>query len=164
VTQSNDRRFDGVAVVGGITLALIASAIWLLIERRELPTVQLDSPNGTLVVEIADTPATRSTGLSNRDTLKVDGLLLQWDTPGRHPIWMADMRFPLDLVWLDSDGRVLLVLANVPPCRAEPCPLYEPDQTDRSAAVLEMPAGTAARHGVAAGAVIRYSADPRSTR
>jgi Uncharacterized ACR, COG1430 len=26
--------------------------------------------------------------------------IILWDAPGRHPIWMAEMRFPLDLIWL----------------------------------------------------------------
>ena len=145
-------------------MALITSAIWIGMEQRELPTMRLDAPNGRLVVNVANTPAARSTGLSNRDRLDYDGLMLQWDTEGRHPVWMANMRFPLDLVWLDSGGRVLAVLAHVPPCRSEPCPLYEPEQSDRSVAVLEMAAGAAARHGIAAGAVLRDLVDARSTR
>jgi uncharacterized membrane protein (UPF0127 family) len=47
------------------------------------------------------------------------------------------MQIPLDIVWLDPDGRVRAVLDDVPPCRAEPCPLYEPDGTEHSVAVIE---------------------------
>jgi hypothetical protein len=43
--------------------------------------------------------------VSHRDDLPGDGMLLQWNGPGRHPIWMAGMRFPLDLIWLEQDGR-----------------------------------------------------------
>lgn len=164
LTQSSDWRSGRVVVAGILTAAVIMSVVWISVERRKLPTVRLDAPNGTLVVEVANTPATRSDGLANRNSLKYDGLLLQWDTAGRHPIWMAHMRFPLDLVWLDSGGRVLAVLAHVPPCRTEPCALYEPDQSDRSVAVIELAAGAAARHRIAPGAVLRYSVDVRSTR
>jgi len=38
--------------------------------------------------------------MSDRDGLPGDGMLLQWNARGPHPIWMADMRFSLDLVWL----------------------------------------------------------------
>jgi uncharacterized membrane protein (UPF0127 family) len=118
--------------------------------------MQLETPGGTIVVELADTPATRFTALSNRGGLTgVDGLLLTWDAPGRHPIWMAEMRFALDLVWLDRDGSVLAVLDDVPPCLAEPCPLYEPDGTDRSVALREVPAGAAASHRLTIGASVR---------
>jgi hypothetical protein len=127
--------------------------------------MRLETPGRTIVVEIADTPAARSAGLSNREGFNgVDGLLLKWDAPGRHPIWMAEMQFALDLAWLDPDGRVLAVLANVPPCRADPCSLNEPDGTDRSVAVLEMRAGATASRRIAVGAIVRSSTDSRQTR
>ena len=140
LTQGNDRlRSRRTLVPIALVLALVVAIVWTSLENRRLPVIQLETPAGGISVEVANTPAARAAGLSNRDRLQgIDGLLLQWDAPGRHPIWMAEMRFPLDLVWLDPDGRVVAVLANVPPCRAAPCPLYEPEGTDRSVAVLEM--------------------------
>ena len=164
--QWKDRSSLRRAVVGAaVALALLTAAIWTTIDKRKLPTMQLETPNGTIVVEVADTPARRSAGFSNRRGLSgVDGLLLKWDVPGRHPIWMAEMQFALDLAWLDPDGRVVAVLANVPPCRADPCPLYEPDGTEASLAVLEMPAGTTSRHRIGVAATLRQSRHTRETR
>jgi hypothetical protein len=131
--------------------------IWIRLENRTPPTARIETAAGPILVEIAVTAASRSAGLSNRRDLRgVDGLLLKWDTPGRHPIWMADMRFPLDLAWIDASGRVLALLANVPPCPGQPCQLYEPQGTDRAVAVLELRAGAAANHGIAVGATLKY--------
>jgi hypothetical protein len=47
------------------------------------------------------------------------------------------MRFPLDLVWLDSAGRVVRVDRSVPPCRVRSC------RAARS--VLELRAGRGTR-------------------
>lgn len=139
-----------------IGLVLVLSLAWTLSDLRRLPDfVELTAPTGPLRVELADTPAARASGLSNRDAVTGDGLLLQWDTPGRHPIWMADMRFALDLVWLDERDTVLALLDSVPPCSQQPCPLYEPPGTDAATAVLELPAGDAKRRGIAVGAVLR---------
>jgi uncharacterized membrane protein (UPF0127 family) len=140
-------------VIGtGIAVALGIAAFWMHIGSDRLPSVTLETPNGRILVGVADTPAARSAGLSNRDALNaVDGLLLKWDAPGRHPIWMAEMRFPLDLAWIDANGRVIAVLANVPPCQRQPCPLYEPEGSHHSVAVFELRAGAAANHGIAAG-------------
>ncbi len=123
------------AVVGvAVTLGLLTAAIWTAIDRRELLTTQLDTPSGTIVVEVAETPAARSAGLSNREGLMgVDGLLLKWDAPGRHPIWMAQMQ-------------------------------YEPEGTANAAAVLELPAGRAANHRIEIGVTLRYSQDPQRSR
>lgn len=132
--------------------------MWMRDGRDKLPTVALETPTGPIRVELADTPTARAKGLAERDALtEVDGLLLKWQSPERHPIWMKGMRFPLDLMWLDADGRVVAVLTNVPPCRAEPCPLYEPDGTERSTSVLEMRAGGAAVHRLAPGVIVRSS-------
>jgi uncharacterized membrane protein (UPF0127 family) len=68
---------------------------------------------------------------------------------------MADMRFALDLVWIDDRDTVLAVLNSVPPCSQQPCPLFEPPGTDAATAVLELPAGDAERRGIAVGAVLR---------
>jgi uncharacterized membrane protein (UPF0127 family) len=146
------RHVVGVAM--GLVLAL--SLVWTLSERRPRPApIELAAPTGTLRVELAKTPAARAAGLSNRDAVTGNGLLLHWDTPGRHPIWMAEMRFALDLVWLDERGNVLAVLDSVPPCNQQPCPLYEPPHTDAAIAVLELPAGDAKRRGIVVGAVLR---------
>ncbi len=121
----------------------------------DTPTlIQLTVPRGTLRVVLADTADRRAAGLSKLDAVPNDGMLLQWDAPGRHPIWMSQMRFALDLVWLDGDGRVVSVFANVPPCTATPCPLYEPPGSEKSTAVLELPAGKAATYGLTVDAVV----------
>src|SRR5919106_1278962 len=140
----------------GIT-ALSVAAFLTLIQQRQSRVSQIITPGATLVVEVADTPAARSAGLSNRDELRgIDGLLLKWDESGRHPVWMAGMRFPLDLVWIDAGGRVLAVMTNVPPCSGHQCSLYEPHGSERSVAVLELAGSTAAGRGLAVGAVVRF--------
>lgn len=55
--------------------------------------------------------------------------------------WMKDTRIPLDMIWLDQEGRIIEVLEDVPPCVADPCPVYGPDEP--AAYVLELNAGTA---------------------
>jgi uncharacterized protein len=51
--------------------------------------------------------------------------------PGTRSVHTFGMRFALDLVWLDSAGRVLRVDRAVPPRRVHTCP--------HAAAVLEVP-------------------------
>lgn len=123
-------------------------ALSVLERRRSTPTVHLRTPAGTLYVEVASTPHARAAGLANRPSIEHDGLLLDWNERGEHPIWMAEMRFPLDLVWLNNNGKVLAVVAHVPPCPRQPCPLYLPPGTEHSSAVLELPTGAAERHGI----------------
>jgi uncharacterized protein len=63
---------------------------------------------------------------------------------------MKNMKISIDMLWLDARGAVVHVEAAVPPCEAEPCPSYRPLKAARY--VLELPAGDAARLGLAPGA------------
>jgi uncharacterized membrane protein (UPF0127 family) len=149
--------FRRTVIAAGIVIPLITATMWMWSADRVPPTVRIETPRGTIVAEIAATPSAGSAGLSNRDKLQgTDGMLLKWDAPGRHPMWMAGMRFPLDLLWIDGAGRVLAVVPNVPLCRVEPCTLYEPDGTASAVAVLELPAGGAAERRLATGVSVRF--------
>lgn len=148
------RRLGRGLVAATIAAVAILSAYRSVTDRPE--TARLVTPAGSLQVVLANTADQRAAGLSNRDAIPHGGMLLQWDTPGRHPIWMSEMRFALDLVWLDADGHVVAALANVPLCTTTPCPLYEPPGSEESVAVLELPAGKAATYGLTVGAVVSW--------
>ena len=121
----------GLAAVALVT-AVPGAQYWLYTDRSE-HWIDLALPRGSLRVLVANDASDHSRGLSRRDDMPGDGLLLEWDAPGRHPIWMIDVRFPLDLIWLERDGRVASVLTNVPACASPTCPLYEPNgNTNRS--------------------------------
>lgn len=75
-------------------------------------------------VEVAADPAQRQEGLSDRDALPPEhGMWFVMAGPGPHAFWMRDMAFALDLVSVTPDLHVLGA-ARLPPCGAEPCPLY----------------------------------------
>ncbi len=78
--------------------------------RRELP--------GGLRLIVASTRRSKMLGLAKLDALPADhGLLLE---PCRS-IHTLTMRFALDLVWLDRDGRPVRVDEAVPPRRMRTC-------------------------------------------
>jgi uncharacterized membrane protein (UPF0127 family) len=68
---------------------------------------------------------------------------------------MKNTLIPLDIVFLDEKGAVVDISADATPCRADPCPHYTPSRP--AIAVLELAAGTAARHGLEPGSLIRFS-------
>lgn len=139
-----------VAIIGA-TAVYVAS---LCDEQRpEFRLVRVPSGQ-TIRVEVARTAKRRSRGLGGRSEIGADGLLLAWPDAGEHPIWMASMRFALDLVWLDIDNRVVAIHSDARPCTATPCPLFRPSGGKRSVAVLELPSGDAARYLIAVGEIV----------
>jgi hypothetical protein len=104
-----------------------------------------------LQLEVASTPEEREIGLMHRRALgERQGMLFVFEEAATHPIWMKNMEFPLDILWLDGDMRVVHVLRDVPPCRTDPCPIYAPPV--EAAYVLELPANFTLRHGIGTGA------------
>jgi uncharacterized membrane protein (UPF0127 family) len=67
-------------------------------------------------VEIAQTDKTRTLGLSNRTKFDtVDGLLFVFPKPDIHGIWMKDMHFPIDILWIDENLTLIGIEKNVDP-------------------------------------------------
>lgn len=117
-----------------------------------LPVGQMRVGSTLLTVEVADTPAAQTRGLSGRAGLAEDaGMLFTYATSTTPRFWMPDMRFGLDLIWINA-STVVGVTPNVLP---ESYPnTFSPPQPVTAA--LEVPAGWASRHGVSAGTRVEW--------
>ncbi len=106
----------------------------------------------SLTVELARTPEQQIRGLSGRPGLKSgNGMLFVYDRPQPVSIWMKDMRFPLDIVWI-RDGRIVKIEKNAPPLTpAGPERIY----TATADLVLEVPAGFTGRKRIRVGDMVQ---------
>lgn len=67
-------------------------------------------------LEVADTQEARVQGLSDRKSLAHDtALLFVFDESSVQCFWMKDMQFPIDMVWVDENWRVVHIERNVSP-------------------------------------------------
>ena len=111
------------------------------------PRVRVVGPRGQIVgeVEEARTAWTRMVGLLGTSTLRRgEGLLLA-------PAWSIHtwfMRIPIDVVFLDVDGRVVRVCPELPAWRLV-------SGTRKARTVLEFGAGTLATTPLAPGDLVR---------
>ena len=98
-----------------------------------------------IYIEVADNKDELINGLSGRSTLSDEsGLLLSFGSEGYWGIWMKDMNFPIDIIWLDRNGVVVDIEMNVKP---ESYPeVFKP--SEKSKYVLEMLAGSANRYSI----------------
>jgi uncharacterized membrane protein (UPF0127 family) len=118
--------------------------------------VDLRWPGGgqSFAVEVADTPAERALGLMHRESLPPDqGMLFVYETPRRAQFWMENTLVPLDMIFLDAQGRVTSVHPD-----AVPLDRTAIDGGEGVQFVLEINAGLAARLGIAPGAELRHPA------
>ncbi|MGA9333636.1 MAG: DUF192 domain-containing protein [Rudaea sp.] len=101
-------------------------------------------------IEIADDFASREYGLMNRTSMAANhGMLFVFDAPAMQTFWMKNTLIPLDMLFFDRDYKLVNVQQRVPPCRADPCPVY--GSTGPAQYVLELNGGEAEKLGVKPG-------------
>jgi hypothetical protein len=149
-----------------VVVAKIKSVLKTLLRRKTLLIILamlcvilpfvFYQPNGAMLrvgdssyrLTIAATDAKRQQGLSNRTEMASDrGMLFVYDKPGSACLWMKDMRFSLDMIWLDVNKKVVHVEQNV-------TPESYPNQfcSDKPAKyIVELNSGEVARAGVRVG-------------
>lgn len=142
------------------TLAAAAAALALALPAATLvasPAVTaLTLPSGkVLQVEVMVKDEDRTMGLMFRPSLAEDkGMLFVFETVEFHGIWMKNCKFPIDIVWLDQDRKVVDLAESVPPCKADPCPVYQPLR--KAAFVVELSAGQARREKATRGSALSF--------
>lgn len=109
--------------------------------------------------KIASKASDRKKGLGGRDSLPLNqGLLFVFDTKGQNVFWMKDMKFAIDIIWMDENKKIVDIYADVPP---------EPGKNDSellrykargdSMYVLEINAGLASLNGLQIGDQVNFS-------
>ncbi len=77
------------------------------------------------LVGIMDTNELRAKGLMGHDPLsEEEAMLFVFPKPIQSSFWMKNMTFPIDIVWFNSEKRIVCVEKKVPPCNTENCPTY----------------------------------------
>jgi uncharacterized protein len=110
-----------------------------------------------LVADLAETNEQRTKGLSVKDALaEKEAMLFVFDTAQEHPFWMKDMKFPIDIIWMDSNKIVVHVEHNLQPCSFDGfCQTYKPNKD--ALYVIETMAGFAKDHNIVEGTRFDFS-------
>ncbi len=70
----------------------------------------------TIKADLALSSDSQIKGLSGRKDLKSDeGMLFVFDRPGKYQFWMKGMNFPIDIIWIGEDSRVVYIKENASP-------------------------------------------------
>lgn len=136
-----------IALAAGAVLFALCASVALGAFREtapaSVPVVEIGGQ--TVRVELARSGAERARGLSGRDSLpEGTGMLFVFPQDGAYGFWMKDMRFAIDMLWLDVSGKVVHIVERAAP---ESYPRsFLPENPARY--VLEVPAGFAERFGI----------------
>ena len=110
-------------------------------------------------VELALDNEQASLGLSYRESLPLGaGMLFVYPEERMRTFWMFEMKFPLDMIWIDGDCRVADISENVPipepGMTSAELPLYSPRVPVRH--VFEINAGEARQYGIDTGDTVVF--------
>jgi len=101
-----------------------------------------------IVIEIVRDHDDRILGLSGRQELPPNhGMLFDFEKQGRHGIWMKNMLFSIDIVWISNNMEVVYIVEDVSP-RTFPT-IFSP-RSDATY-VLELPSGFVKKNGIKRG-------------
>jgi hypothetical protein len=73
--------------------------------------------DGTYInVELAQTDMQRAQGLSGHKPLASnEGMLFFFAQPGQYGFWMKDMLFPIDIMWISADKKIVHIEHDLSP-------------------------------------------------
>jgi hypothetical protein len=112
-------------------------------QRYEKRTVSIG--NKKLLGIIADSFLKRMIGLMYRSNLpKGTCMLFMFQNQGRYGIWMRNMKFPIDILWLDANKKVVWIEENARPAGALEFNSYLPET--EALYVIETTAGFVKRN------------------
>ncbi len=104
---------------------------------------------------IADSDDERVKGLSGRNNLaKNQGMLFVFDKKDTYGFWMKNMKFPLDIIYID-DSTVVDLVVNAKPASDSSLVIFKPEKPVNY--VLELNAGDAKKYNIKKGTKITFT-------
>jgi uncharacterized membrane protein (UPF0127 family) len=132
----------------GIILLTLCLGLYCSGQSGKDKFIKVYFPDGfSATAELAVSNEERAQGLMFREKINEDqAMLFYFEEEDIHSFWMKNMRFAIDILWLDSQKRIVHLENRVPPCSQDPCPSYTPSAA--ASYVLEVQAGFAEKHGL----------------
>ncbi|OGI72922.1 hypothetical protein A3D42_01605 [Candidatus Nomurabacteria bacterium RIFCSPHIGHO2_02_FULL_41_18] len=144
-------------LIFGLTVVVLSSVGLFLNKNGEvkiIPETYVGVAGQNIKVELARTPEVQARGLSGRESLKEnEGMLFVFDNLGRHGFWMKDMNFPIDIIWISEDKKVVYIKKDAKP-HSYP-EIFAPDEDALYA--LEVVFGFSDKYGLKEGDSVEFA-------
>lgn len=136
-------------VAMGTVSALVTYSVEQALPFKDIQGLSRINVAGTPVyVVIADTPDAWARGLGNTASLESNqGMLFMFDRDDYYRMWMRDMHYSLDIIWMSEQGIIMHIEKNISP---DTYP-HAFTADDPARMVLELPAGFIDQHEITVG-------------
>ena len=106
-----------------------------------------------ITTKVANTNKLREKGLSKQESMALNwGMLFVFEKNSPWAFWMKDMKFAIDIIWIDENKKIVHIFENVSPeprKKDKDLIIYKPPVDSRY--VLEINAGLAKLHNIQPG-------------
>lgn len=109
-------------VVGIILVVLLTTLFWLVIlgqqklQEHKPCLRKLNSSECIVRLDFALDQASQEKGLGNRNSLpNNEGMMFVFESEGDRCFWMKDMKFNLDILWLNKEKKIVHIEPKVSP-------------------------------------------------
>lgn len=132
-----------------VVVILILGAFIYTFYNSSKPTVEIKGHD--FQVELAKTDKDKEIGLSKYESIPQDkGMLFVFTKPGFYPFWMKNMKFPIDIIFIDNN-KIVTIYENLP---INKLTIYSPTQS--SDKVLEINANLSKKYGFKVGDSVSF--------
>jgi uncharacterized membrane protein (UPF0127 family) len=153
-TITGDRRRLGIGLIA-LFLLLGVIAGGLAVANSEPSHTSLKLGTGNYMVRVVSEASDREKGLSGTVSLSKDqGMLFVFNESDKWGIWMKNMNYPIDILWIDQTKTVVEIATNVSP-ETYPSTVFRPGKPARY--VLELAAGSASDASISVGSKASFN-------
>jgi uncharacterized membrane protein (UPF0127 family) len=113
-------------------LVTMGIAMPLMMGNQDVNYFMVELPNGKqILAQVAESPEKQVVGLFFAKKLPPDSaMLFIYEDEDSHRLWTKNSHFPIDMIWMDRDRKILHIEEAAPPCAADPCPTYGPKEPE----------------------------------
>lgn len=147
--KENIRLLIGAIVV----IFLIVLVVTLILSSRKSTQVVVNDK--AFNVMVAKTDKEKQIGLSGREKIAENqGMLFIFETPDYYSFWMKEMKFPIDIIYINGSKVTTVVKNAKPPSSGNgDLTIYRPNE--KSDKVLEVIAGSSEKYNIKTGTTVK---------
>ena len=144
-----------ITIIIAVTMFLASLYVLTTSPWRSYRQTSLNLNKQPIKLYLADNEAVRNRGLSAIPCLaKNEGMLFVFDRPDYYSFWMKEMRFPLDIIFVNN-RRVVDIVSNLSP---DTYPRSVQPRTPANC-VVELNAGVTKILGLSRGSTLHFEGD-----
>lgn len=112
--QSLSGTLSTTLIISGVLLMVGVTYLLFIMPNYVGSSTNLWLGDGVFKAKLATDDKARVKGLSGLSSMDEDeALIMAYSTEAKWGIWMKDMNFPIDIVWLDKNKKVVSIVKNV---------------------------------------------------